>query len=908
MAVIYKPLPGGGGGGGSTSPGGSSGDIQFNDGGSFGGFGDWNGTIFTAPGDLRLAGDEVFIGALPSDADQKGIWLGESAAAPTNTNHSLLVNDNGATFFNSDNRDLWFTVSNSPVVKADNTGFIVLYDGQIRPNADSTNAVRFQSAAGTTDLLTIDTSNGGVKIPSLLVGNSTAAPLEGGMYFNRNANDPFFVFQRSNVILGQIRGDGTAIDNGIRFTNNTGLVDWLRINGTRTAVTSGYLQLNDGQIRPDADSTEAIVFQNTAGTLNLLTINTSGNSVGTDSTVGVDLRGPVRIGGGAGTVAGGFYLNRAGNDPFIALEHSGTRVATIRGNGSTSEDGLKITGIGSSAWFAINGDQCNFSVPIRPITDSTSALQFQNAAGSTDIATFNTTDNQLKVRSLWIGSDTSTALETGQIAIVNNRPVAGFIDTVSRSDTRFEISTAGSRRGYFSANTSTFGFTVDAGHSLFFRTAGATDATFETDATERMRIRGDGNSIQTTVPLEVNVDGAASGFTVLGDGVNDASGATDEGVEVKLNNNQADDRELGFFATDIDEGIRMRFNSGGPRIGGWDFNLNGTANLRVSSVCRFDSTILLDSGVIRPTADSITAYQFRAASGTDNLLTIDSTNGAIYNNPNRATVTYLGQNAGIANTSGTDWTALGQNAGSANVSGSGWTAIGNGAGSANTTGSNWLAMGRDAGNANIDGENWFAIGRDAGSSNASGSNWFALGNSSGAANTTGGSWTAIGPSAGLANTTGSSWTAIGRDAGNANIGGSNWVAVGRAAGKGSAGNGGNFVAVGRGAGEIGDSSNYVYLGYEAGYAESTNNRLHIANNRNSSLLLGDFSNNTLMIGSSSLEVPTAAVDLAASTTTRASLRIRTGVAPTSPNDGEIWSDGSDLFVRLGGVTYTLDKT
>jgi hypothetical protein len=36
----------------------------------------------------------------------------------------------------------------------------------------------------------------------------------------------------------------------------------------------------------------------------------------------------------------------------------------------------------------------------------------------------------------------------------------------------------------------------------------------------------------------------------------------------------------------------------------------------------------------------------------------------------------------------------------------------------------------------------------------------------------------------------------------------------------------------------------------------------------------------------------------------ASLRIRSGITPTSPNDGGIWFDGTDLKMRVGGVTKT----
>lgn len=50
------------------------------------------------------------------------------------------------------------------------------------------------------------------------------------------------------------------------------------------------------------------------------------------------------------------------------------------------------------------------------------------------------------------------------------------------------------------------------------------------------------------------------------------------------------------------------------------------------------------------------------------------------------------------------------------------------------------------------------------------------------------------------------------------------------------------------------------------------------------------------------------LQLSASTTSRATLNIPSGTAPTTPVDGDIWSDGSDIKVRLGGTTYTLTKT
>jgi hypothetical protein len=44
--------------------------------------------------------------------------------------------------------------------------------------------------------------------------------------------------------------------------------------------------------------------------------------------------------------------------------------------------------------------------------------------------------------------------------------------------------------------------------------------------------------------------------------------------------------------------------------------------------------------------------------------------------------------------------------------------------------------------------------------------------------------------------------------------------------------------------------------------------------------------------------------LAPSTTTSASLRVPSGTAPTTPTNGDIWFDGTNLFMRIGGLTKT----
>jgi nitrogen fixation protein len=53
-----------------------------------------------------------------------------------------------------------------------------------------------------------------------------------------------------------------------------------------------------------------------------------------------------------------------------------------------------------------------------------------------------------------------------------------------------------------------------------------------------------------------------------------------------------------------------------------------------------------------------------------------------------------------------------------------------------------------------------------------------------------------------------------------------------------------------------------------------------------------------------IEVSAGTTVLAPSVTARASLRIPSGTAPTSPVNGDIWFDGTDLKMRIGGVTKT----
>lgn len=57
-----------------------------------------------------------------------------------------------------------------------------------------------------------------------------------------------------------------------------------------------------------------------------------------------------------------------------------------------------------------------------------------------------------------------------------------------------------------------------------------------------------------------------------------------------------------------------------------------------------------------------------------------------------------------------------------------------------------------------------------------------------------------------------------------------------------------------------------------------------------------------------LQVSGGKTKLAASTTSKASLNVPSGTAPTSPENGDIWFDGTNLKIRINGVTRTINVT
>lgn len=54
-------------------------------------------------------------------------------------------------------------------------------------------------------------------------------------------------------------------------------------------------------------------------------------------------------------------------------------------------------------------------------------------------------------------------------------------------------------------------------------------------------------------------------------------------------------------------------------------------------------------------------------------------------------------------------------------------------------------------------------------------------------------------------------------------------------------------------------------------------------------------------------IPSSWIDIIGSSSSMASLRVRSGSTVTSPNDGDIWNDGQHLWARISGETRILDN-
>jgi hypothetical protein len=220
---------------------------------------------------------------------------------------------------------------------------------------------------------------------------------------------------------------------------------------------------------------------------------------------------------------------------------------------------------------------------------------------------------------------------------------------------------------------------------------------------------------------------------------------------------------------------------------------------------------------------------------------------------NIATNTALGASALITNTSGVQNTAVGNDALRLNTGGLQNSAFGYRSSRANTTGNSNSAFGIDSLRINSTGNDNAAFGAQALDNNTAGNN------------------TAIGRGALLDNTTGGSNTALGYRAGYAGI------AIANSTG-----------------------SNNIFIGSDSiGETASDSNRTFIGNTSTTSTWLGG----NLLVGT---RIDGASwVNVGAGTTAKSQINLTSGVAPTTPINGDVWSTTTDLLARINGTTYSL---
>ena len=201
-------------------------------------------------------------------------------------------------------------------------------------------------------------------------------------------------------------------------------------------------------------------------------------------------------------------------------------------------------------------------------------------------------------------------------------------------------------------------------------------------------------------------------------------------------------------------------------------------------------------------------------------------NDDLSNNDN----TFVGYRSGESNTTGNDNAAFGYWSLAANTTGTENSAVGELALAANTSGASNTAVGSAALTSNTVGGSNVAVGRSSLQSNVGGIQNTALGAS--ALNTINGNYNvAVGSSALVSLASGTGNVGVGTNVDLYNTSGSQNTLLGHEAGRNTA-----YHA----------KSGNVFIGYQAGYSETSSNKLYIENSSSTSpLIYGDFSSDQL---------------------------------------------------------------
>lgn len=242
-----------------------------------------------------------------------------------------------------------------------------------------------------------------------------------------------------------------------------------------------------------------------------------------------------------------------------------------------------------------------------------------------------------------------------------------------------------------------------------------------------------------------------------------------------------------------------------------------------------DLTVNNNIGIGNNSLNNVTTGEHNVAIGKNSLLNIIDRDGlvaigyeALKNNGTGITESYHS----------TENTAIGYKSLSDNTTGSNNTSVGHSSLKLNTIGFLNTAFGGDCLEENISGCENVAIGSFALTNNTSNYNT-SVGSMSMYSNTSGSSNVAIGPSALSANIEGNGNVGIGAFTNRNNQNGNNNTTIGFEAGRGASTH---------------DKSGNIFLGYQAGYNETGNDKLYIENSNSATPLIGgDFANDEVYI-------------------------------------------------------------
>lgn len=199
------------------------------------------------------------------------------------TNTTVGVNAGGAI-------DTTFEVGGTASI----SGITTWADGRLRPQSNGITAFRFQNAAGTTSVFTIDTTNtragvnaGGAVDTTFEVGGTASISgiitLADGRARPQSDGTTAFRLQNAAGTTTVFTVDTTNTRAGV---NANTLDTTFEVGGT--ASISGVITLADGQIRPPTNSTTAFRFQNAAGTTNVFAVDTTNTRAGVNAGGAID--------------------------------------------------------------------------------------------------------------------------------------------------------------------------------------------------------------------------------------------------------------------------------------------------------------------------------------------------------------------------------------------------------------------------------------------------------------------------------------------------------------------------------------------------------------------------------------------------------------------------------------------